>query len=100
MRFNHSGDGPRHARRLRSDRALSGKLAVGANVHVASRGQWGYLPIIESVGATVRHSYHHVAATAEIPRLGERDGKREAGSDRAIDGIASMLHNFSANLSG
>ena len=100
MRLDHSSDGAWHARRFRPDHALAGELAVGANVHIARRGQWRSLPIVERVGATVRHAYHHVAAAAEISSLGERDGEREPGSDRAIDGISALFHHLGANFSG
>ena len=98
LRLQHSGDRSRHARSFRSDQALAGELAVRAHVHVARRRERRGLTIVDGVGATVCHSYHHVTAAAKISRLGICDSERKASRNCPIDGIPALLHHLRPNL--
>ena len=100
MRFYHSGHCAWDARRLRPDHALARELTIGADVHVARRGERCRLPIVESIDATVGHSDHHVPAAAQITGFGERDREGKSGGHGGVDGIATLLHHLRANLRG
>ena len=98
MRFEHTGNGARHARRFGTDHTLASEPAVRADVHVARCGKWRDFAVVECRDATIGHANHHVAATAEISSLGIRDCQRESGGDRGVDRVATLLHYFRADF--
>ena len=98
MRFEHSGNGPRYARRLRTDYAFATELAICSDVHVARCRQWRDFAVVERGDTTIGHANNHVAATAKVTCLGVRNRQSKAGGNRCIDSIATFLHYLRANL--
>src|SRR5205085_10054668 len=74
------------------------EVAVLVEINIAVRGGGGHFAIIDRGRAAVFETNHHETATAEVPRRGMRHCEYKRNRDRSIDGVATTLHDFDADL--
>ena len=57
-----------------------------------------FFAVIEEMKLAIGHADEHESAAADIARLGMNDGEGESGSDRGIDGVPTLTHNFDSDI--
>src|SRR5690606_10720988 len=74
------------------------KLAVLVYIKIAVSGGRCHLSVIDGVRRAILFADDHKPAAAEIPRFGIDHGKRDADSDRRVNGISAAFHYRHADL--
>ena len=89
VRRPQAGHRAGHADRLVSRQArIADDVAIGVQVHVASRGGRSCLAVVQEGRFPVQVRQHE-AATTDVAGLGIGDGEREGSRDRGVDGVAA-----------
>ena len=102
VRKVQAGDGARHTRRLVAESGqLRVRIPVGIEEHVAGRGAWRRLPVIDSGSLSALGVVdEHKAAAADVACPGYRHREGEADRNGGIDGIAAVGENIRTNSRG
>ena len=92
-------NGAGHAgRQITGSRQAAVDLAVGAEVHRASRFQRCFLPIVERGDLTRGRSDDHEAPSADVSGRGMGHRQSESGRDGCVDGISSGCERSGASV--
>ena len=98
MREFQASDCPGDGGRAVADDAVLGRSALGVELHVARRCRRGAFAEIDEISAAVGESDKHESAATQVSGGGMRDGERESHSHRGVDGVATRLEDFDADI--
>jgi hypothetical protein len=99
LRVAEAGDGAGDAAGfIAVDGEVGDDSAGGIEIHVARGGGGGLLAIVEEMGGAVFFADEHEAAATDVASGGVDDGKRKAGSDGCIDGVAALFEDCEAGV--
>ncbi len=82
------------------DAAVARRLAGGVEVHVARRGAWRRLAVVDGGARAVRQPDHHEPAAADVAGGRMRDAQGEGDGDGGIDRVAAALQDGDAHVAG